>query len=470
MTSIGIALSGGGHRATVWALGVLMYLVDSGRHRDVVSISSVSGGSIANGVVAHAIDYAGTDGERLRAAIRPALLHIAREGLFFWGRLTNAYVVTLLAMLAIGTVLPLVWLGFAVVLGASDVPVPINVAAVVGAVLLLFGAWLFSRRSAVVERALARAHFGGAPGPRLADVRRPVEHVFCATELQSGYHVYLSPKFVYSYRFGHGAPANLTLACAVQSSACMPFAFATRRLPAEPHEFPTPAGRDPLPRHLTLTDGGVYDNMAEQWLTGMANRLRSGLVAVAAPEIDEVVVVNAGGVNRMRPLRWLTVPFLGDLLTVKRASDIMYAGTTSHRRQELVRRGDVAEQTGQSQRGALVQTSQTPYTVADAFASGNDARAKRARETLDHLARHDRYGRDAWVDRARADAAIKTVLRRLRPGPTAGLLEHAYLAAMYGLHTLLDYPLLAPPSRASFEALVNGEVDARPGGAVGRLR
>ena len=41
---IGMALSGGGHRATMWSLGTLLYLVDSGKHRDVAAISSSPGG------------------------------------------------------------------------------------------------------------------------------------------------------------------------------------------------------------------------------------------------------------------------------------------------------------------------------------------------------------------------------------------------------------------------------------------
>jgi len=53
-----------------------------------------------------------------------------------------------------------------------------------GLVLLELGCWLFARRSAVVERALARVNFGAAPGPKLAELGRSVEHVFCATELQ----------------------------------------------------------------------------------------------------------------------------------------------------------------------------------------------------------------------------------------------------------------------------------------------
>ena len=47
-----VALSGGGHRATLFAIGALMALVDRGLSRRVVQISSVSGGSIANAFVA----------------------------------------------------------------------------------------------------------------------------------------------------------------------------------------------------------------------------------------------------------------------------------------------------------------------------------------------------------------------------------------------------------------------------------
>ena len=52
MKKIGIALSGGGHRASIFSLGALLYLVDSGRNVDVKTISSVSGGSITNAFLA----------------------------------------------------------------------------------------------------------------------------------------------------------------------------------------------------------------------------------------------------------------------------------------------------------------------------------------------------------------------------------------------------------------------------------
>ena len=49
---LGLSLSGGGHRATVFSLGALLYLVDSGCNRRVQTIASVSGGSITNAFLA----------------------------------------------------------------------------------------------------------------------------------------------------------------------------------------------------------------------------------------------------------------------------------------------------------------------------------------------------------------------------------------------------------------------------------
>jgi hypothetical protein len=46
--AFGVALSGGGHRATAFGLGALLYLSDSGLSHQVRTISSVSGGSLLN--------------------------------------------------------------------------------------------------------------------------------------------------------------------------------------------------------------------------------------------------------------------------------------------------------------------------------------------------------------------------------------------------------------------------------------
>ena len=43
---IAVALSGGGHRACLFALDALLYLVDAGKAKQLTSIASVSGGSL----------------------------------------------------------------------------------------------------------------------------------------------------------------------------------------------------------------------------------------------------------------------------------------------------------------------------------------------------------------------------------------------------------------------------------------
>ncbi|MEV0536130.1 hypothetical protein [Kitasatospora sp. NPDC050463] len=98
MTKIGVALSGGGYRATMWGIGALIYLADTGRNREVVAISSVSGGSVANGVVAHEGDYRDSPGPEFADRVRPLIRHCAHTGLFFWGPSTNAYVRSLFAL------------------------------------------------------------------------------------------------------------------------------------------------------------------------------------------------------------------------------------------------------------------------------------------------------------------------------------------------------------------------------------
>ena len=52
-----IAFSGGGFRATLFCLGIYRRLVELGLHKNIDSISSVSGGSIAAGQIMHALKY-----------------------------------------------------------------------------------------------------------------------------------------------------------------------------------------------------------------------------------------------------------------------------------------------------------------------------------------------------------------------------------------------------------------------------
>src|ERR1700750_2873716 len=102
VTRVGVALSGGGHRASGWAAGLLLYLADAGRNGDIGVIASVSGGSITNGVVAQQMDSRQARADEVRDGLGPLLHHIAYTGLFFWGPSTNLYVITVLGVLGLG--------------------------------------------------------------------------------------------------------------------------------------------------------------------------------------------------------------------------------------------------------------------------------------------------------------------------------------------------------------------------------
>src|SRR5688500_14862841 len=77
---LGIALSGGGHRATLFTLGSLLYLVDSGANRRVSTIASVSGGSITNGYVAQECDFGTVDVAGFDFVARRLIDTIIRRG------------------------------------------------------------------------------------------------------------------------------------------------------------------------------------------------------------------------------------------------------------------------------------------------------------------------------------------------------------------------------------------------------
>ena len=460
MTRIGVALSGGGHRATIWGLGVLLYLADAGRQGDVGAIASVSGGSIANGVVAHEMDYASVSADELRARLRPLLRHVAYTGLFFWGPSTNAYVVTVLALLGIGALAFAAGLVMAFVGGAG---VAAGVVLVASLAVLTAGITVFARRSAVVDAALARTHFsrGGRP-TRLAEVARSLDHVMCATELQGGEHFYLAPGFLYSYRFGRGRPADLRLSTAVQASACLPGAFAARRLPTAPHQFERSASvTEPpaVPGQMLLTDGGVYDNMADQWLDGLPSRVRENPgLPVRTPAVDEMVVVNSSAGPQWTPVPRSRIAIRNELTTLARVKDVQYAVSTSSRRHQLVTGWDTAADLKHGPRGALVHIAQSPFEVPDAFAGATGRRAQRqarAHEALAWLGGTEQ-DRAAWAEVARQNRAVPTVLRKLGPEATARLLWHAYVLAASNLHVLLDdYPLPTPrPAQDDFRSLL----------------
>ena len=222
---LAIALSGGGHRAALFTLGVLKYLVDTGVNRHVEVISSVSGGSITNGFVAQECDFRTVDREsfdRIAADLVGRIVgHGLMRGWVFW---------TYLLMLIAG-------FGFTLSTFLFDWPISVPGWATV-ALLLTFGTMALFRGH-VVAWGMSRLFFlkdGGQT--RLSELNRSVEHLFCATDLNSNAPFIFSTwegGSVYSPALGFcpltGTPlASTTVATAVRASAAFPGGIPPKRI------------------------------------------------------------------------------------------------------------------------------------------------------------------------------------------------------------------------------------------------
>src|SRR5256885_1471960 len=118
MSKIGLALSGGGHRASLFALGVLLYLTDVQKNRDVVSMASVSGGSITNGYFAQVRGYHNLDIEKGLWHSQKFARQLASHGTLWASFLTWAYLLTIILVLVlIIAVWALPWSGLSRLIG-----------------------------------------------------------------------------------------------------------------------------------------------------------------------------------------------------------------------------------------------------------------------------------------------------------------------------------------------------------------
>lgn len=311
MTSkIRLALSGGGHRATVFSLGALLYLVESCRNRDVQTITSVSGGSLTNAYLSllekpfnqlsasefrkHAASFA-----KQIAGSRIMWWFAVISYFFIWGiwlipvptlhisgSTLGIRFIVFIALICLwafqigprskGTLWG--WWGTWLYLGLLIVP---GIVAIPVSWWLLHGyfRWCTVALAAAVLFAFSRRHIitGRAFGATIrcagANANRPlastppagVRHIFRATELHVARHIFFSRDFVFAKDFGIGVPGPLRVGDAVQLSANFPGGFPFRRVRTKPFKFVSSTVTSPPSRSLTISDGGVYDNTGTSW-------------------------------------------------------------------------------------------------------------------------------------------------------------------------------------------------------------
>jgi hypothetical protein len=449
-----IAVSGGGHRASLFGVGALLYLADSGLNADVTSIASVSGGSLTNGYVGAHLDYRGVTGSDFESAVKPLVKRCAVQGTVEWA----PEAVALLAGIGVGLLLAVV---------AWFLPVPVWLRLVLFLIGLVLALGLIAARSVVADRILRRLLFTAPDGKaiRLKDMRSAVTHVLCATEVQSKVHAYFSRAFAYSYEYGTSTGAGeLQLSTAVQASACFPGGFPPRSLSAEKLGF-TAVDR----KSLWLVDGGVYDNMGEQWAQRFASRVTGNaeLAAVAGPAPDNLLVVNASAREGWSSAPVLMgVPLLGELLTLLREKSILYQVGTTNRRAGLIRQFDTvrlaqALPAGPQRdallrsaglNGALTHIATNPRWPSTARMSSPSEQAA-CDEVAAKLAS---FADQSWIDEAgQLSGKVPTTLAKVGADNAAALLWLGYVLTMANLHIFFGAPLYELPSKQRFEALTD---------------
>lgn len=230
---IGVCLSGGGFRATLFHLGALRRLNEAGllTRGDFRTVSAVSGGSIAAAQLATA--FARLQAGASTAAIRP------------------------------GQPIPAaVW--------DSEVRDPLRAFTGkdvrTGPALRRLLPWNLHRAETTVE-ALAQRYEKELTPLRLAALPERPDFIFLATDMAFGVSWEFTRERIGDWQVGYMTPpADMTVARAVAASACFPPVFDPMRLRLDPSQLkggsaPRGPARDECLSDFRLTDGGTYDNM-----------------------------------------------------------------------------------------------------------------------------------------------------------------------------------------------------------------
>lgn len=443
-----ISLSGGGVRATLFAFGAILYTLDSGDHHRVRIISSVSGGSIANAILATTGAYSRRSGAgSVRDSIARATWVLSEHGTFFTrGFRRWAGSVSLSALLGAITTFAypaviLVISGFSdsvsAFYAASIWPVSFFAAAtaIYLTVFLFLARWaprqatqrdLYARAVSYTNPSAGRwqkkAHKAAQRAMRkmlLSDIPdAEVEHVFWSTDLLSGQAIRMSKDGVYMKRIGASereqqcGKTNMTLTQAIYASAAFPAVFAPLRTSAT---FGRETSSDPQkPTKLYLTDGGVFNNLGTEQIC-LSEETLDHLVVNASKPADTYD-------SRPHKLRWFFIALIRSMMIVQQ-------NTVSPRLVGLRQEKSVA----------IADIGESPAKLAKLYTEHPDEEVRlRARALLDTLRQADKA--DAWENLALKTASVPTQLKAVGSESAAALLQHGYVSAGIAAHSVFGSP------------------------------
>jgi NTE family protein len=282
--SIGLALSGGGYRATLFNLGSLWRLNDAALLGKLDRVTSVSGGAILMGVLAHRW----------------------RQLQFNGGHATN----------------------FAEVIAEpvrAFCSQTIDIGAGIAGLLLPFktaGDFLADR--------YRKDLFGEATIKQLpVDEANNPKFIFYATNMQTGRSFRFRQDMIADYMLGISRTTDVPLAVAVAASSAFPPFFSPVVLKTDPATWTEGSALPNLERlrkRIVLADGGVYDNMGLESLVD---------------NVDVVLVSDAGA-----PFEIEEKPAEDEIFQLGRVRDILIDQTRALRKRWLVTELDAGRKHG----------------------------------------------------------------------------------------------------------------------------
>ena len=274
--TLGLALSGGGFRATLFGLGSLWRLNDTGLLRNLDRVTSVSGGSIVAGVLAHRWSKLRWDHDRATNFVQ----EVVEPVIEFCDKTID-----------IGA-------------GLLGLITPFRTA----------GDFLANR--------YAKDLFGKTAMKNLPDAKLPgnPRFIFYATNLQTGRSFRFRQDMLADYMLGTSSETDVPLAFAVAASSAFPPVFSPIELETDPASW-TKGSEDlanmvMLREKIVLTDGGVYDNMGLESLVD---------------NVDIVLVSDAGA-----PMEVDQDPYGDYLMQLGRVRDILIDQTRALRKRWLI--------------------------------------------------------------------------------------------------------------------------------------
>lgn len=425
---VGVALSGGGHRATLFALGALLYLADSGVSQNVTIMSSVSGGSLTNGYVAQECDFSSVSPVEFRRVAGRLANVVALRGTIFSSWLTWLYLSALVGLLlGVGAVTYIFQGTLRLILVLS--------------LVVAFGLGL-GLRGVVAAAAFGRNLFSeGVQRSRLADINGQVDHVICATDLLASEPFFFSGRFAYGSQRGWAMPGGIKLQTAVQASAALPGAFPPRRFRLKGFLLSDMTHES----YTYLVDGGVYNNLATEWIEGLRMRrpfFPPTIPVQATPHLQ--VIVNASDPSYAAgrsPSLIMRIPYLREAIVIPQIIDVLYANTIRPRIRALETRFR-APPSPREATPLLLQISTSAFRYAmqlDAESDVGTPTRSRAREVEELLVAYQPA--EWWDENASRAVAVPTSLNRAGLETSRLLIHHGYTLAMAALHISMDTPL-----------------------------